>query len=78
LLGGAAAIEAAICVASLQSKIIATTLGSEPREPACNHLRLLQSPLIKQDLKHIMSNSFAFGGSNVSLIFKAIDASGLA
>jgi 3-oxoacyl-[acyl-carrier-protein] synthase II len=72
LLGGAAALEAAISVVSLQSKIIAATLGFEPIEPACKGLNLLTSPQTDASLEYIMSNSFAFGGSNASLIFKAV------
>jgi 3-oxoacyl-(acyl-carrier-protein) synthase len=72
LLGGAAALEAAICVVSLQSKIVPATLGFSPIEPACSGLNLLASPQTDPTLTYIMSNSFAFGGSNASLIFKAV------
>ncbi len=72
LLGAAAAIEAAMCVTSLLCKTVAATLGSEPREPSCKHLRLLVTSMHKPDLNYIMSNSFAFGGSNASLIFKSV------
>jgi 3-oxoacyl-[acyl-carrier-protein] synthase II len=72
LLGAAAALEAAICVVSLQIKIEAATIGFEPIEPLCAQLKLHQTPTKNEQLTYILSNSFAFGGSNASLIFKAV------
>ncbi len=72
LLGAAAAIEAALCVVSLQHQIVPATLGFDPIEPLCQNLKLFRTPQITKTLKHVMSNSFAFGGSNASLIFKAV------
>ena len=71
LLGAAGAMEAAVSVASLQQQLIPATLGVNPVDPKCQMLDLaIGAPRQVKGLDHVMSNSFAFGGSNVSLVFK--------
>nr|WP_279343794.1 hypothetical protein [Variovorax terrae] len=74
LLGAAGALEAAVCVASLQQQLIPATLGSEPRDERCARLDVSAHPRTAS-LEYVLSNSFAFGGSNVSLIFKRAPSS---
>ena len=69
LLGAAGALEAAVCMASLREQLIPATLGADPLDPRCGHLDLAHGQARAAELQHVMSNSFAFGGSNVSLIF---------
>ena len=73
LLGAAGALEAAICVASLQLQCLPATLASNPIDTRCAGLDLPDAPQPTTGLNHIMSNSFAFGGSNASLIFSRIN-----
>jgi 3-oxoacyl-[acyl-carrier-protein] synthase II len=67
LLGAAGALEALICVKTLQDGILPPTINYETPDPECdldyvpNHAR----PAIVQN---IMSNSFGFGGHNASII----------
>jgi 3-oxoacyl-[acyl-carrier-protein] synthase II len=71
LLGAAGALEAAVSVASLQNQIVPATLGVNPIDPKCSMLDLaIGAPRPVASLEYAMSNSFAFGGSNVTLIFK--------
>lgn len=70
LLGAAGALEAAFCVASLQRGILPASLGSAPIDARCAHLDVVGSPRQAPDLRAVISNSFAFGGSNVSLVFQ--------
>jgi 3-oxoacyl-[acyl-carrier-protein] synthase II len=71
LLGAAGALEAAVCVASLHLHIAPATLGVHPLDPRCSALDVvLDTPRAMPGLDCVMSNSFAFGGSNVSLVFK--------
>ena len=72
LLGAAGALEAAICVASLQLQCVPATLASDPIDARCAGLDLPAQPRSLVGLNHIMSNSFAFGGSNASLIFSRV------
>lgn len=72
LLGAAGALEAAFCVASLQQQLIPASLGADPLDPRCAGLQLPSEPLPAR-LTHVLSNSFAFGGANASLVFKRAD-----
>lgn len=71
LLGAAGAVEAAMCLAALQTQTTPATLGVQPLDPRCAALNVADTSKATT-LKTILSNSFAFGGSNASLIFKAI------
>ena len=73
LLGAAGALEAAVCIASLQLGKVPATLGSAPLDERCLGLDLPESPRLIPGLKRVMSNSFAFGGSNASLIFGTVE-----
>lgn len=69
LLGAAGATEAAFCVAALLDQCVPASLGSEPPQPdleitIASQPQRLASPFV-------LSNSFAFGGSNISLLFGA-------
>ncbi len=71
LLGAAGAFEAAICVASLQRGMLAAGLGTLPLDSRCAHLDVVtDSARRAPNLEAVVSNSFAFGGSNVSLVFQ--------
>ena len=73
-LGAAGAIEAGICWLSLIKNDCLTTLpfNNGEKDPALGEIALLTSPFIKP-LKYCLSNSFAFGGNNVSVILGLID-----
>jgi len=65
-LGAAGAIEAALCLLTLEHGVAPASLGSAPLDTALP-IRVLQAST-RNDYKHVLSNSFAFGGSNVSLV----------
>jgi 3-oxoacyl-[acyl-carrier-protein] synthase II len=69
LLGAAGAVEAAICLASLQRQIAPATLGLTTIDTRCAALNVAEQAK-ETALNTILSNSFAFGGSNASLIFR--------
>ena len=64
-LGAAGAIEAILCVESLRLQTIPPQLDCTDNEKDINLLPIKQ----EQVINYAMSNSFAFGGNNVSLIF---------
>jgi 3-oxoacyl-(acyl-carrier-protein) synthase len=68
LLGGAGALEFAVTLLALEQGIIAPTAFLEQPDPACKlrHVPLKSETIPLPDA--VMSNSFAFGGSNVVLI----------
>ncbi len=68
LLGGAGALEAAICVQALRTGIIPPTINLHTPDPACD-LDYVPHQARRADLKIALSNSFGFGGHNSTLIF---------
>jgi 3-oxoacyl-[acyl-carrier-protein] synthase II len=67
LLGAAGAIEAIICVKAINEGIIPPTINYEHPDPDCD-LDVTPNTARKKPVRHAMSNSFGFGGHNVSLI----------
>ena len=67
LLGAAGALEAVICVKTLQDGILPPTINYEIPDPDCDldYVPKRARPAIVQN---IMSNSFGFGGHNASII----------
>jgi 3-oxoacyl-[acyl-carrier-protein] synthase II len=69
LLGGAGAIEAAICVLVLQYGIIPPTINLKNPDPDCD-LDYVPNVARKAAVDKVLSNSFGFGGHNSVLAFK--------
>ena len=69
LLGGAGAIEAAICVLAVQYGIIPPTINLTHPDPDCD-LDYVPDVARKADIEKVLSNSFGFGGHNSVLAFK--------
>jgi 3-oxoacyl-[acyl-carrier-protein] synthase-1 len=67
LLGAAGITEAVISALSLIDQWIPGTLNCERVDPALHSNLLVDSQTMR--LRHVMSNSFGFGGSNCSLVF---------
>jgi 3-oxoacyl-[acyl-carrier-protein] synthase II len=69
LLGGAGGLEAGITVMALIHQIVPPTINLENVDPVC---RLNYVPNTPQEAKieYALSNSFGFGGTNGSLVFK--------
>jgi 3-oxoacyl-[acyl-carrier-protein] synthase II len=69
LLGGAGGLEAGITVMALQEQIVPPTMNIVELDPQC---RLNYVPNKPQAAKidYALSNSFGFGGTNGSLVFK--------
>lgn len=68
LLGGAGAVEAVASIMALQSQAVPPTINYEIPDPECD-LDYVPNEAREVDLDHVMSNSFGFGGHNVSLVF---------
>ena len=67
-LAAAGVIEAIFCMWAMQEKIVLPNLNFETK---MEEVDISPTPTLIEnvDLKHVLSNSFGFGGSNVSLIF---------
>jgi 3-oxoacyl-[acyl-carrier-protein] synthase II len=69
-LGACGALEAWISVQMLREGWIAPTLNLENVDPRCGKLDYVAGAPRELQVEYIMSNNFAFGGVNTSLIFK--------
>jgi 3-oxoacyl-[acyl-carrier-protein] synthase II len=70
-LGAAGAIEALACVEALRRGALPPTLGLEDVDPECEANHIAGAPQEAPDLKVALSNSFAFGGQNATLVLQA-------
>lgn len=71
LLGASGALEAVICVQVLQEQILPPTINYEHPDPECD-LDYVPNHPRPHKVRHVMSNSFGFGGHNATLIFSQV------
>ncbi len=69
LLGGAGGLEAGITILALRDQILPPTINLAHPDPACD-LDYVPNVARKAPLNIALSNSFGFGGTNGSLIFR--------
>lgn len=69
-LGACAGIEAWLTLHMLQEKWFAPTINLKNIDPRCADLDYIRDEGRTIDAEYVMSNNFAFGGVNTSLIFK--------
>jgi 3-oxoacyl-[acyl-carrier-protein] synthase II len=69
LLGGAGGLEAGITLLAMLHQIAPPTMNLEERDPECR-LNYVPNEPKKAKIDHALSNSFGFGGTNGSLVFK--------
>jgi 3-oxoacyl-(acyl-carrier-protein) synthase len=67
LLGAAGALEFVVCVASLLHNAVPPTMHLDSRDPGCD-LDYVTDGARSMTVNTVMSNSFAFGGTNAVLI----------
>jgi 3-oxoacyl-[acyl-carrier-protein] synthase II len=72
LLGGAGALETAICVEVLKTGIIPPTINLDCPDQECD-LDYVPHQARQAEVTAILSNSFGFGGHNVALVFSQVD-----
>ncbi|MBS1715628.1 MAG: beta-ketoacyl-ACP synthase II [Armatimonadetes bacterium] len=68
-LGAAGAIEALFCLLSMRDSVLPPTINYEEADEACD-LDYVPNTARKAEYDYAMSNSFGFGGHNVTLILK--------
>src|SRR5437763_5896374 len=73
LLGAAGGLEAAIVVKALQTGILPPTINYEVKDPECD-LDYVPNAARQVEVRHVMSNSFGFGGTNATLIFSKYES----
>jgi nodulation protein E len=66
-LGAGGALEFLISVMALRENVAPPNLNVEIQDPACA-IRLVGAEAVERPMRAVLSNSFAFGGINASLI----------
>ena len=72
LLGGAGAVEAIFCILALRDQIVPPTLNLDNPDDGCEGVDLVPHIARKRQVRAALSNSFGFGGTNASVIIKAV------
>jgi 3-oxoacyl-[acyl-carrier-protein] synthase II len=72
VLGAAAAVEAIFCALTIRDGIVPPTINRDHPDPDCD-LDVVPHEARRADVGVALSNSFGFGGHNVSLIVKRYD-----
>ena len=71
LLGAAGAIEAIFCILAMRDNVAPPTLNLE--DPSVEtEMDLAPLKAVKREINVALSNSFGFGGTNASLIFRTV------
>ncbi|NJL93764.1 MAG: beta-ketoacyl-ACP synthase II [Anaerolineae bacterium] len=73
VMGAGAAVEAVFSIMALQDNFIPPTINLDNPDPACD-LDYVPHQGRQKTLRHVMSNSFGFGGHNVVVIFGKLGA----
>ncbi|MBL6990063.1 MAG: beta-ketoacyl-ACP synthase II [Bacteriovoracaceae bacterium] len=69
LLGAAGGIESIFSIMALHTGIIPPTINLDNQDPQCD-LQYVPNKALKHQAEYSLNNSFGFGGTNSSLIFK--------
>lgn len=72
LLGAAGAIEAIFSALAIRDQVAPPTINLENPDEACEGINLVPQQAQEMRIDAVLSNSFGFGGTNGSLIFKRI------
>lgn len=70
MLGAAGAIEGMASVLAIKDNLVPPTINLETPDPACDDLDFVPNKARKMTVNVALSNSFGFGGHNVTLAFK--------
>jgi len=73
LLGAAGAVEAGIASLVVERGVLPPTINYENPDPDCD-LDYVPNQMRKKDVRYALSNSFGFGGTNASLLFKRYES----
>jgi len=72
LLGASGAVEAAFCIKAIREEVLPPTINYHTPDPECD-LDYVPNQARKASPKHVMSNSFGFGGHNATLVISRFD-----
>ena len=73
LLGGAGAVESIFCILALRDQIVPPTLNLDNPSEGVEGVDLVPHVAKKRQVKAVLNNSFGFGGTNASLVMRAVN-----
>jgi 3-oxoacyl-[acyl-carrier-protein] synthase II len=71
MLGGAGAVEAVIALKAINEGVVPPTTNYSTPDPECD-LDYVPNEARESEVNSVLSNSFGFGGHNVSLLFTSV------
>ena len=72
LLGGAGAVEAIFCILAMRDQVAPPTLNLDNPSDNCAGVDLVPHVAKQRKIKAVLNNSFGFGGTNASLVMRAV------
>jgi 3-oxoacyl-[acyl-carrier-protein] synthase II len=72
LLGAAGSVEAIFCILAMRDQVAPPTLNLENPSPGCD-IDLVPHQAKQRRIRHVLSNSFGFGGTNASVVLSRHD-----
>lgn len=72
LLGGAGAVESIFCILAMRDQIVPPTLNLDNPSENCAGVDLVPHVAKERRVKAVLNNSFGFGGTNASLVMRAV------
>ena len=72
LLGGAGAVESIFCILAMRDGVAPPTLNLDNPSDNCAGIDLVPHEAKRRPIKAVLNNSFGFGGTNASLVMRAI------
>src|SRR5829696_7638478 len=72
LLGGAGAVETIFCILAMRDQVVPPTLNLDNPSDGCAGVDLVPYEAKQRSVKAVLNNSFGFGGTNASLVMKAV------
>jgi 3-oxoacyl-[acyl-carrier-protein] synthase II len=72
LLGGAGAVESIFCILALRDQIVPPTLNLDNPSEGTAGVDLVPHKAKERKVRAVLNNSFGFGGTNASLVMKAL------
>ena len=72
LLGGAGAVESIFCILAMRDQIVPPTLNLDNPSEGTQGVDLVPHKAKQRPVRAVLNNSFGFGGTNASLIMKAV------
>jgi len=67
-LGASGGVEALICSLIVDKGVMPPTINYETPDPRCNGIDFVPNEAKERNIENVMSNSFGFGGHNVSIV----------